>query len=127
MKIMTSTLSAALVLGAGLTHAAPLVNHYDALLTGTPDSDNSVELRDYRKAQSLPDDFVASIDVFEAGSPDSDRVLELRSYIAKRSLPADFVPSIDILNAGTPDDDGSVVIRADGSACPLTAAKKGIC
>lgn len=127
MKIMLSTLSAALMLGAGLSQAAPFVNHYDASLAGTVDSDNSIELRDYREPKSLPDDFVASIDVFEAGSPDSDRVLELRGFIAKRSLPPDFVPSIDLWNVGGPDDDGSVVVRADGKACPITAAKQGIC
>jgi len=127
MKTLLTTLSAALTLTAGLAHAAPFVNHYDALLTGSADSDGSIELQDYQSRQSLPDSFIPSIDVLYAGSPDSDRSHELRDHVARRSLPLDFVPSVDSWIAGTPDADGTVAIRADGKACPLTAAKKGIC
>lgn len=127
MKIVMSTLSAALMLGAGLSQAAPFVNHYDAMLSGTPDSDNSIELRGYAARQSLPADFVPSIAHLYAGTPDDDGALIDRNYIQKQSLPLDFVPSVDLLYADTPDADGTVQVRANGKACPLSAAKKGIC
>ena len=127
MKTFLTTLSAALTLTAGLAHAAPFVNDYDALLTGSADSDDSIELQGYKPRQSLPDSFVPSIDVLYAGTLDSDRSHELRSYVAKRSLPLDFVASVDTWQAGSPDADGTVEFRADGTACPLTAARKGIC
>lgn len=126
MKLSLAFLPAAL-LAAGMAHADFYINDYDAMLTGTPESDNTVELRDFQEPKSLPDDFVVSLDYWYLGTPDDDGTHALRDYVPKRSLPLDFVPSVDLQIVGTPDDDGSVSIRPNGKPCPLSAAKTGIC
>lgn len=127
MKTILSTLSAALMLTAGAVQAEFYINDFDAMLTGTADSDNSAELRDYQPRQSLPADFVPHIVLLDAYGPDSDNTLESRDWTRKRSLPLAFVPSVDLWEIGSADHDGTVEIRPDGKPCPLGAAKQGIC
>lgn len=122
-----ATLIPVALLTAGAAQAGDYINHYDASLAGTPESDNSVELRNYVEPKSLPDDFVVSLDYMYRGTPDDDGVHARKDYVPKQSLPLDFVPSVDVQLVGTPDDDGTVEIRPSGKPCPLTAAKTGIC
>lgn len=126
MKFATTLLTASLM-AAGAAQADTYINDYDAMLTGTPDSDNTVELSGYQEPQSLPKDFVVSIDDWYRGTPDADGMHASQNYEEKNSLPIDFVPSVDMQIVGTPDDDGTVEIRPNGKACPLSAAKTAVC
>lgn len=129
MKTLLTTLSVAFALSAGVAQAAgTFVNDYDAMLTGSADSDGSIELAGSPPQHSLPGNFVPSIDYVYVGTPDGDGTHVLRPSITEQhSLPADFVPSIDTQYVGSPDSDGTVIIRSNGRACPLDAARKGIC